>query len=529
MSFYVFRFPARQTCALGMLGGGFAVAAYEAWDVARSRRNAVPLFNSAAVVRTEESARYPCERLRGFDVVVRSYYVLTDAKTETSSRSSISSTNDLAAAVNSSSKRFRRFVGLFSNHTHNVNSDFITQEQDGEAASVRLVVRDAKDAAALPTRATEDDTGLIAASRWPAHTTKYAALVLEPSATNGAGSSSTSSSRSLLRQLADGATHQSLVRCSPRSTLLNMACEGDPTYLGAPYLRVLLSGFLLLPSTLSHLNVAVLGVGGGSLALFLQEFFASRLHRCDLVDVEPMCFKAAVEQLGLKEQLNTVSSRTEGGGVHYYVEDAVQYLQQRVHPTETVGFTERLFSGALTPSSHEQNAPIPAKASMHASTPVFDTTPPLPSDGSGKSTAPSSHTRVSSSISSERHRQLDMLFVDLFVGSELDSAVTSVAFLRLCKGSLSPYGVAAFNLPAADKAFVQRCGAVFGDHNVFRVPVPASSNEVVLVRGGAGSHSDMVGPALSHRHLYRRAQELSAQYRLPYDLANHFPVWWRLW
>jgi spermidine synthase len=122
-----------------------------------------------------------------------------------------------------------------------------------------------------------------------------------------------------------------------------------------------------------------------------------------------------------------------------------------------------------------------------------------------------------------------MLFVDLFVGSELDSAVTSVAFLRLCKGSLSPYGVAAFNLPAADKAFVQRCGAVFGDHNVFRVPVPASSNEVVLVRGGAGSHSDMVGPALSHRHLYRRAQELSAQYRLPYDLANHFPVWWRLW
>lgn len=511
MSFYFFRLPSRQLFVLGVLGGGTAYSAYTAWDVVRSRRNAVPLFNSAAVVRTEESGRYPCERLHGFDVVVRSYYVSTSSKGERGNPSGGRTSTDTFA--NSLSRRWTRVVHLFSNTTHTVSGDSTTAGlRDGDAA-VRVVARDARDAAAVARR-TVGETTLIAASQWPTHTAKYSALVLEPS-TNGTRESPP---RSLLRQLADGATHQSLVRCNPRSTLLDMACEGDPAYLGAPYLRVLLSAFVLLPSTLSKLNVAVLGVGGGSLPLFLQEYFAGRLHRCDLVDVEPMCFKVAVEQLGLKEKLNTVALRQEGGGVQYYVEDAVQYLRRRaLDGSGNGGSSSSGCDAAVSPLHLSEETP---KVAVHASIPVFD--------GPAARSSPALLSSLPS-ISSKRQRQLDLLFVDLFVGSELDSAVTSVDFLKLCRGALSPSGVAAFNLPAADKAFVQRCGVVFGGDNVFRVPVPASSNEVVLVRGGVESQRGMVGPALSHRHFYRRAQELAAQYRLPYDLANHFPVWWRFW
>ncbi|KPI84289.1 hypothetical protein ABL78_6656 [Leptomonas seymouri] len=521
MPSYFFRFPSRQVCVLAVLGCGTTAAAYETWDVMRTRSNAVPVFDSAAVVRTEESARYRCERLHGFDVVVRSYYVATDGKSGNSTYlEGDASTTTAASSTNSLSTRFRRLANLFSNSTYRVSDDSTIPESANETASVRLVVRDARDAAVLAKRSAKNDTSLIAAGHWPPHTSKYAALVLEPRAGNAKDNHDLSSSRSLLRQLADGATHQSLVRCNPRSSLLDMACEADSAYLGAPYLRVLLSGFLLLPSTLSLLNIAVLGVGGGSLPMFLQQYFASRLYQCDLVDIEPMCLKAAVEQLGLKESLDTVALRRAGGGVHYYVGDAVQYLRQHVHHNETVKSNPSVTASSLVSRWQE----VDIKASIvNASTPVFDV---ANTRNSGAVTGPSSG--FSSPTSIKRQHQLDLLFVDLFVGSELDSAVTSVDFLQLCRGALSPYGVAAFNLPAADKAFVQRCGVVFGDHNVFRIPVPASSNEVVLVRGGAGSRVDMVGPELSHRHLYRRAQELTAHYRLPYDLASHYPVWWRL-
>ncbi|KAK7198220.1 hypothetical protein NESM_000779000 [Novymonas esmeraldas] len=491
MSTYFFRFPTTRTCVVGGGAVFVLVGCSSIWGVGQSRRNAVPVFNSAAVVRTEESARYRCEALEGFDVVVRSYYVpTTDDQTSASPRSSLSA-------------RWGRFAGLFFNDTHRVDTAEAAAATEADASSVRLVVRDARD--------TRDTQG-IAASRWPAGTAKYAALVLEPSSASPSPSPSPSSAlsssdvgarppaaaRSLLRQLADGATHQSLSRCNPRSTLLDMACEGDPAYLGAPYLRVLLSGLLLLPSSPSRLNVAVLGVGGGSLPLFLQRYFGPRLHRCDLVDVEPMCVKAAVEQLGLKEMLNTVELRSEGGGVHFHVEDAVHYLRHRVGSPSAVAGAD--VSGA------------------HHGTVVF---PTHPDTGAPASLA----------TSTRRQRQLDVLFVDLFVGSELDSAVTSLDFLRLCRGALSSHGVAAFNLPAADREFVQRCAAVFGAANVYRIPVPASSNEVVLARGGADGACCIPadGLRLSHRHLYRRAQELTAQYRLPYDLANHYPVWWRLW
>ncbi|KAG5492458.1 hypothetical protein JKF63_01036 [Porcisia hertigi] len=496
MPTYFFRFPSLQLCALSFFSGGTVLLGCGLWDVMHIRRSAVPVFDSAAVIKTEESARYPCEAIDGFDVVIRSFYVPV----------AVASDDRAQAPALSLSARFRGFVDLFSNETHRVDSADLPMKA-AVAQPVRMVVRDAKDTT------TGAVSKLIAASNWPPGTSKYAALILEPTSRTSSGSSAASSTPppSLLRQLADGATHQSLCRCNPRSTRLDMACEGDPAYLGAPYLRVLLSGFLLLPATLSQLNVAVLGIGGGSLPLFLQHYFASRIHRCDLVDVEPMCIKAAVEQLGMKELLNAVALREEGGGVHYYVEDAINYLTHRV------GDADHRTRSPLEDGSGKLTGGKWAVAAPHHGSPVFRDTAQLSSV-------------VSPATSAKRQRQLDLLFVDLFVGSELDKAVTSHEFLRLCRSSLSPHGVVAFNLPIADRHFVQRCSEVFGPHNVYRIPVPASSNEVVLARGGAESNVTVAAASrLSHRHLFRRAQELTAQYRLPYDIANHYPIWWRLW
>ncbi|KAG5466626.1 hypothetical protein LSCM1_00791 [Leishmania martiniquensis] len=497
MPTHFFRSSSLQICAFPFLGVGAVTLGSALFDIICSGRGAVPVFNSAAVLRTEESARYPCECIKDFDVVVRSFYVPVVADTD--------------GRAQASALPFRRwldrFVGFFSNDTRYTDSGNLA-DTTAPAQSVRLVVRDAKDSAG------KANSRLIAASQWPPGTTKYAALVLEPSSRTSGDSSAAPPAppRPLLRQLADGATFQSFSRCNPRSTLLDMACEGDPTYLGAPYLRVLLSGFLLLPNTLSQLNVAVLGVGGGSLPMFLQQYFAPRMHRCDLVDVEPMCIKAAVEQLGLKELLNTVALRREGGGVHYYIEDAVHYLSHRVGDADFR--TVRPLRGGSGRSAEMGEGEDTFL--QHGTPVVHDAIQPT--------------TAASQATSAKRQRHLDLLFVDLFVGSELDRVVTTHEFLHLCRRSLSPHGVAAFNLPAADWQFVQRCNDVFGARNVYRIPVPACSNEVVLARGGAKSGSTVAdAPHLSHRHFYRRAQELRAQYRLPYDLANHYPVWWRLW
>ncbi|KEG06050.1 spermidine synthase [Trypanosoma grayi] len=120
------------------------------------------------------------------------------------------------------------------------------------------------------------------------------------------------------------------------------------------------------------------------------------------------------------------------------------------------------------------------------------------------------------------------MFVDLFVGSEAPSFVSSPAFLQLCRGALSPVGVAAFNLPAADAVFVERCRAIFGRGNVFSFPVPASANVVVLARQASSSDDDDA-VHVSHRHFYRRAQALQKSHALPYDLSGHYPFWWCLW
>ncbi|ORC84699.1 uncharacterized protein TM35_000421570 [Trypanosoma theileri] len=461
---------------------------FNTWKTLSGKVESIPKFDTNAIVRVEEHARYPCKTFSGYSVVVWNYYLRNSV-----SNDNLESGNSRNTQKNDNEKNlgdiFRGILALFSNETNKITESADPSANENQLHFVREVVGDG----GTPSNTVESSTSMIssssssssvpfvAASTWPAGTSKYAAMTIEPSSNGSAVVGG------LLRQLADRATHQSLVRCDPFASA-SMNCMGDPSYLGAAYLRVLLSAFLLLPSPLPRLRVAVLGVGGGSLPSFLQQYFSQDMTRLDLVDAEPQCFHAAVNDLGMRE-------RMRGGVVAYHIRDGAAFLQDVVG----VSGTHVRTSGS------------------HSSSPVIF-----------------SDEKEISSVGPQKEsgfaRRYDVLFVDLFVGSSPPVFLSSVPFLSLCHESLSSVGVAAFNLPAADPVFMDSCHRVFGQQNVYQIPVPASANVVVLARRTTTTHGDInEATRLSKRHFCWRAEELQKTHKLPFDLSGHFPLWWRLW
>ncbi|ESL07062.1 hypothetical protein TRSC58_05255 [Trypanosoma rangeli SC58] len=470
---YFFKPLNRRTCRLLAAAAGLC-ALGGCFDAGmrlqrRARQGpAVPLFDTGAVERVEEHARYPCQAFPGYAVVVSNYYAR------------VSAAGAPTRGGCSRATPFTRLRDLFSNETHTVVDRGDPLEDENQLHAVREVVGDAR-VPPLPPGSDSSTpakmTSLLASSTWPPGTVKYAAMTIEPSSSV---LSLASEPIGALRRLADRTTHQSLIRCDPfASPAIN--CAGDASYLGAPYLRTMLSAFLLLPLPLPRLRVAVLGVGGGSLPSFLQRYFSRDMMRLDLVDAEPQCFRAAVEDLGLRETMR-------GGVMSCHVSDAATFLKDAV-----VGP-----NGAAAP------VPLPGAS-------------PLPA------------SEVPPRVEGRQHtRRYDLLFVDIFVGSESPAFLFSSSFLQLCHEVLSSVGVAAFNLPAPDPEFTDTCRRVFGPGNVFQIPVPASANVVVLARRAVGGNMGG-GVPISHRHFYRRAKALQNSHALPYDIAGHYPFWWRFW
>ncbi|RNF17334.1 uncharacterized protein Tco025E_04951 [Trypanosoma conorhini] len=417
-------------------------------ELRRARREpAVPLFDASAVERVEEHARRPCQAFPGYAVVVSNYYARTPAAG--------------APSGGGGAPPLTRLRELFSNETHTVVQRGDPLAEENQLHTVREVVGDARARAPAATPAP-----FLASSTWPPGTAKYAAMTIEPTASAVLAAGEPIGA---LRRLADRTTQQSLIRCDPfASPAIN--CAGDASYLGAPYLRTMLSAFLLLPLPLPRLRVAVLGVGGGSLPSFLQRYFSRDMTRLDLVDAEPQCFRAAVEDLGLRETMR-------GGVMACHVCDAAAFLRETV-----VGASGAAPAGEVAP---------PVEGHQHG-------------------------------------RRYDVLFVDLFVGSAPPAFLSSPSFLQLCHEALSSVGVAAFNLPAPDPEFTDTCRRVFGRGNVFQFPVPASANVVVLARRVVGGDLGS-GVSISRRHFYRRAKALQKSHALPYDIADHYPFWWRFW
>nr|CCC93575.1 conserved hypothetical protein [Trypanosoma congolense IL3000] len=485
------------------VGGLIAIGVLSGAAHLRQRR--VPLFDEADVVAVEEHARYPCRTFRGYDVVVKNHYVRTTGEGRHSSASLWGSTSPIGSFVAAFSARFCNRVNTVvgpedplaeKNQLHLVR-EFVGDAhappkppQCGSGSQSRM--GSASDTARVPAVSPPP----MASSTWPAGTTKYTSLSIETSAGENVSDVGT-----LIHQWTNRVTQQSLVRCDPLAPA-SVNCFADATYLSAPYLRVMLSAFLLLPSPLPRLRVAVLGVGGGSLPSFLQQYFSRDITRLDLVDAEQQCFHAAVEDMGMRKTL-------PGGTVTCHVSDGVDFLRRVARPPSSGGRGDVQVSSAIeTPGTSV----------------VF---------GSTARPEVESHHQLPAQQPSHVAKHYDILFVDLFVGSDLPDLVLSSSFLHLCHGALSSIGVAAFNLPKSNPDFVRRCGQVFGPQNVYQIPVPASANIVVLVRRAATSGAGTAGCGcdvhLARRHFYNRARQLQKSHKIPYDLAHHYPVWWCLW
>nr|CCC51353.1 conserved hypothetical protein [Trypanosoma vivax Y486] len=263
-------------------------------------------FDVLDVMEVEEHARYPCVALKGHDVVVWNHYALSARQRNSSSEGRLHGVFSTLGCA----RTLGGFLALFSNEKHTLVGQCDSAAEENQLHLVREVVGNAREPSQTPTSvptassiSEEADQSLglteplVASSTWPAGRSKYASLTIEPSLDTSLARHGTS-----LHRWADRATHQSFVRCDPFGPSF-VNCYGDASYLGAPYLRVMLSAFLLLPQPLPRLRVAVFGVGGGSLPSFLQRYFSRNISRLDLVDIEPQCFRAAVEDLGMRHEM----------------------------------------------------------------------------------------------------------------------------------------------------------------------------------------------------------------------------------
>ncbi len=89
-----------------------------------------------------------------------------------------------------------------------------------------------------------------------------------------------------------------------------LACDGkvqsamllaDPAYLYYPYVRSAISGIALLGRTPS--NIAVVGLGGGTMAAYLEAHYPS--SRLDVIELDPMVFEMAKEYFNFTPSVNT--------------------------------------------------------------------------------------------------------------------------------------------------------------------------------------------------------------------------------
>ncbi|SCU70981.1 uncharacterized protein TEOVI_000256100 [Trypanosoma equiperdum] len=498
------------------VGGTFAIGIFR--EIALLRQREIPLFNEADVVHSEEHARYPCKTFLGYDVVVTNHYVREKGRGEQSLLPRGSDAENGNCGRSDRGGVMKKLFACFSNETYTtagysdsvseVNELYLVREVVGDAHAPRgdVSTRSVKGFNGDDDDAVEDTVGnrvgssmFIASSSWPPGTVKYTSMTIETSHNEVRNDSD-----ALLRRWSNRVTQQSLVRCDPLAPA-SMNCLADASYLGAPYLRIMLSALLLLPSPLPRLRVAVLGVGGGSLPSFLQQHFSHDIMRLDLVDAEQQCFRAAVEDMGMRKKM-------QGGSVTCHVQDGAAFLQDVVGSSTGTGESNSTFDELVSSRTHSGTS-VSFKGGDYPT--------------NGNQHKPLSRYQVQPATC------YDVLFVDLFVGSDPPAFMSSLIFLQLCREALSSIGVAAFNLPKSDPDFVQMCQRVFGSQNVYQVPVPASANIVVLARCAAGAG---VGHTIyeershvAHRHFYRRAQQLQKSHGLPYDLSSHYPIWWRLW
>jgi len=116
----------------------------------------------------------------------------------------------------------------------------------------------------------------------------------------------------------------------------------------------------------------------------------------------------------------------------------------------------------------------------------------------------------------------DVIFVDIFVGSDMPSHTATSPFFAACHTALNRYGVLAMNVHKNEllAATTENAGVVFGPDNVYKLPCGNDGNVVLLAR-----KSQPYGRA-TKRHIVERCTTFSKEYGLSFDLGAHFPLWW---
>jgi spermidine synthase len=76
----------------------------------------------------------------------------------------------------------------------------------------------------------------------------------------------------------------------------SIAKPGDPTYLGFAYTKVAFAGLALTPEPR---RILIVGLGGGTMAMFLRHYYPQA--RIDVVDIDPDVVQVAKEFFGFRE------------------------------------------------------------------------------------------------------------------------------------------------------------------------------------------------------------------------------------
>ena len=356
----------------GCAGGGYMVwKGYELATWHRAQSALVTQPGPERLVSSVEAMREPCEVLVGKDVVVRYHHYKNDDRPPSDAH--VPKPGPLG-----------RFLSLFN---------VVKQDEPGpkgewyeakgpvdDPARYRRIHGDTEE---VTPRA---KTGLP----WPAGTTRYATLTIEPSP---------GTKRRGLQGMLDASTDQSLVRCRDshrhqvRASDGLQGCQQDTSTILAPYLRTMLVPFCLFPFPSSGgLRICQLGGGGGALPAFVYQYFGAFISRLDVVEVEPSVVLGAVAGLGFEHTGTTSTHR--GGCPNVITDDGKAFLERTVEAC-----------------------------------------------GSGSSMG---HDNP--------YCTYDVLLVDMFDGAQLPPYMQwdPTAFFRLCKSALSDRGVVAINLPRRD-------------------------------------------------------------------------------
>ena len=447
----------------GALYGGYSVYELYIWQQRNKIRGAAA--RSPIPQTTVEVLREPCDRLIGYDVVVRH----TFAQSEPSFEEEKTVSDDEASWVRRIARRVYRLY--FTNDLDDLagQRSYDPNEDDPKfrTESVRTVRRLHSDRVSNePLRSVIGGSpdASLSSSTWPPGTHKYASMTIEPQRKGPSG----------LQSMLDSSTEQTLTKCMSTNKYKAFPddCTADASSLLSPYLRVMLGTFAFFPFPIpGPLRMCQLGVGGGALPMFLQQHLGSVVGQLDLVDIEPAVLRAAVQKMGL-EKINRV------GEMRMCAEDGAAFLEK---------------VAAASPSRRrDQNAgTIPSNSGFAPYDVLF----------------------------------VD-LFVGSRLPSFLDNPADAMGFAELCRDALTPQGVVAFNMPYRTPEFEAVCKGVFGDKRVFALPCSPNSNVVYVATRSFG---DASMATQNKRHVVRRCHELSVRYQLPFDVSASLPLSWWVW